>query len=228
MALRQLRAVLREFRQTVKRSVVFADDARLWALPPAAPGAARGAAAVPAPVAAPQISVHRRDAIIELAYLQGFLAWESFLEETFILSMMGRQAPRGRPSRRFVLPPNRKAALEMTAEGRSFASWEKADDVATRATRFFRNGHPYAAPLQARRRTLEQARLIRNAVAHRSEKAQEHFENIARNGLGGVLPPGLTVGAFLNTTRPGSAPPESFLEFYLTVLVQAAEEIVRT
>jgi len=66
------------------------------------------------------------------------------------------------------------------------------------------------------------------AVAHRSQKAQEHFENIARPALGGVLPPGLTIGAFLNTTRPGSAPPESFLEFYFSMLVQAAEEIVRT
>jgi hypothetical protein len=211
LALRHLHVVLAEFSRTVRQCRRFADDARRWSLPGATP----------------HISTARRDAIIELAFLQAFLAWESFLEESFILHMLGKLPRRGRPPHRYVLPPSRKAALDLTAEGRDYAKWEGASEVASRATRFFRDGRPYTAPLRARQNTLDAARMLRNAVAHRSEKAQTTFETLARNQLGGALPPALTVGGFLNTIKPGSAPPESFLEYYLGVLQDAAEQIVR-
>ena len=54
-----------------------------------------------------------------------------------------------------------------------------------------------------------------------------HPRTNARNQLGGTLPPGLTVGGFLNTTQPTSAPPESFLEYYLGMLQIVAEQIIR-
>jgi hypothetical protein len=98
--------------------------------------------------------------------------------------------------------------------------------VIKRAKQFFRDGQPYADPLQLKQNTLKDARLVRNAVAHRSGSAAVHFETIARNELKGTLPPGLTVGGFLNLTKPGSAPPESFLEFYLGTMQLVAEKIV--
>lgn len=211
MAQRQLHVVLGEFQGTLRRCRKFADDARAWSLPGARP----------------HITVARRDAIIELAFLQGFLAWEAFLEESFILNMLGKRPRHGRPPHRYVLPPDRKTAFQMTAEGRNYAKWEMASEVATRATRFFRDGRPYTAPLRAKQNALDAARTLRNAVAHRSETAQRTFEGLARNDLGGVLPPGLTVGGFLNTTKPGSAPPESFLDFYLGALQIVAEKIIR-
>jgi hypothetical protein len=211
LASRHLHVVLEEFRATVRQARRFADDARRWSLPNANP----------------HISAARRDSIIELAFLRGFLAWESFLEESFILHMLGKIPRRGRAPHRYVQPPSRKAAFKLSADGRAYASWEVAADVANRATRFFRDGRPYTAPLRAYRNTLDNARTLRNAVAHRSETAQEHFEGLARAELGGVLPPGITVGGFLNTVRPGTAPPQSFLEFYLGTLQTVAEQIVR-
>jgi len=211
LAQRQLHVVLDEFRKTVRHCRRFADDARKWSLPGASP----------------HITAARRDSIIELAFLRGFLAWESFLEESFILHMLGKQPRRGKPPHRYVLPPNRKAAFELSADGRRYANWEVASDVAGRATRFFRDGRPYTGPLRAMQNTLDHARTLRNAVAHRSETAQKNFEGLARNELGGALPPGLSVGGFLNTIKPASAPPESFLEYYLGTLQLTAEQIIR-
>lgn len=215
MAQRQLHVVLGEFRRTVKQCRRFADDAHDWSLPGSGPDGN------------PLISIARRDSIVELAFLRGFLAWESFLEESFLLHMLGKQPKRGRAPHRYVLPPSRKAALTMTAEGRDYAKWEVASEVATRATRFFRDGRPYTTPLRGAQSKLDNARMLRNAVAHRSEKAQTTFETLARTELGGALPPGLTVGGFLNMPRPATAPPESFLEHYLAVLQLVAEQIVR-
>jgi hypothetical protein len=211
VAQRQLHVVLSEFQRTVRQCRRFADDARKWSLPSATP----------------HISVPRRDSIVELAFLRGFLAWESFLEESFILHMLGKQPRRGKPPHRYVLPPNRKVAFDLSAGGRDYASWEVAADVATRATRFFRDGRPYTGPLRAAQNNLDAARTLRNAVAHRSEAAQKRFEGLARNELGGTLPPRLTVGGFLNTPTPASAPPESFLEYYFGVLEIVAEKIIR-
>ena len=131
MAAQHLHVVLNEFGRTVRQCRRFADDARTWSLPGATP----------------HINAERRDSIIELAFLRGFLAWESFLEESFILHMLGKQPRRGRPPHRYVFPPNRTAAFELTAGPRGYASWEVAADVANQATRFFRNGRPYTGPL---------------------------------------------------------------------------------
>lgn len=211
MAQRQLHVVLGELHRTAKQCRRFADDAHAWALP----------------ASGPLISATRRDSIIELVFLRGFLAWESFLEESFILHMLGKQPKKGKAPHRYVLPPNRKAAFRLASEGHAYAKWEAATEVATRATRFFRDGRPYTAPLRAAQARLDEARTLRNAIAHRSDTAQKNFEALARNKLGGTLPPGLTVGGFLNMLRPATTPPESFLEFYLGTLELVAEKIIR-
>jgi len=203
--------ILGRFQRTVRDCRRFADDARRWSL--------KGSS--------PHISTERRDSIVELAFLRGFLGWESFLEESFVLHMLGRRPRRAPRPHRYALPPNRKAALDFSSAGREYAKWDAAPEVIRRAKQFFRDGQPYADPLQLKLNTLQGAQIVRNAVAHRSGTAANRFEAIARNELKGTLPPGLTVGGFLNLTKPGSAPPESFLEFYLGTMQFVAEKIVR-
>jgi hypothetical protein len=161
--------------------------------------------------------------MIELAFLRGFLAWEGFLEESFLLYMLGKRPQAGRAPHRYVLPRNREAAHDIAAEGRPYARWDAAS-VTSRAQRFFRDGRPYILALQPNQNALADAKTIRNAVAHVSVAARDKFEALARRELM-VLPPRLTVGGFLNTTKPGVAPPTSFLEFYLDKLQVVSERI---
>lgn len=210
MAQRHLQ-ILSRFQRTVRDCRRFADDARRWSLPGASP----------------HITEKRRDSIIELAFLRGFLGWESFLEESFILHMLGRRPRHGVRPHRYALPPDRAAALDFSSAGKDYAKWDGAPEVVRRAKQFFRDGVPYVAPLQSKMNALQDAKTVRNAVAHRSGTAIDQFEKLARNELKGALPPGLTVGGFLNTTKPGSAPPESFLDFYLGALQLVAEKIIR-
>lgn len=77
----------------------------------------------------------------EMAFLRAFLAWEVFMEESFILYLNGQRAPRGRALRRHAFPPNLRTAMEwVIPEGRSYASWTIPDHISTRAERFFRGG----------------------------------------------------------------------------------------
>lgn len=163
--------------------------------------------------------------MIDLAYLKAYLAWEVFLEESFLLYALGKRPPRGAGPQRFAFPPTRREAREwLIGEGR-FARWD-VGSVKNRARRFFRGGRPYVGALQASTHALEQAATIRNAVAHRSEEARERFRNLARQMLRGTLPPDLTTGRFLNFSMPSSSPIQSFLEYYLAKIENVATQIV--
>jgi hypothetical protein len=166
--------------------------------------------------------------MMELAFLRAYLAWEVFLEESFICYLLGMTAPRGPTPRRFTFPPGRREAKEwVVPEGREYASWD-ANAVRRRSQRFFHGGSPFHRALLSHQTALDQTRTIRNAIAHESDKAQDRFKNVARTVLGGALPPNLTIGRFLNSTVPGSAPPQSFLEFYLERIQLVARNIVPT
>jgi hypothetical protein len=162
----------------------------------------------------------------EMAFLRAFLAWEILVEESFILYLSGQKPPRGRVPKRYAFPPNHKTAMEwVIPEGRPYARWAAAGDVIERAERFFQTGRPFAPVLRGNQSMLDEAQTIRNAIAHRSTSARLKFETVVRPKLG-TLPPSLTVGGFLGTTVPRTTPPISFLEFYISQIELAAQQIV--
>lgn len=209
MSQRRLQNVLKDFRRRLRGCRDFAADAYRWSLPGARP----------------RISRKRRDSIIELVFLRAFLAWETFLEESFILYLLGHKPPKGRVPHRFTFPPNRKSAETwVIPEHRQYATWD-AESVINRAQRFFRDGRPFTNALRPSQNLLDESKTIRNAMAHESRTAHDKFENLVRIKLG-TLPLNLSVGSFLGTTIPGSSPPQTFLEFYLDKIEFIGEQIV--
>lgn len=213
MARRSLNTVRKGFLQNLKDSRQLAIDAYRWSI------ASHGARS-------PLISRQRRDSLTELAFFRAFLAWEAFLEESFILYLVGQLPPRGRAPQRYAFPPNQQAAMDwVIPEGRPFAEWTDTNKVSSRAERFFRTGRPFAPVLRSNQNVLEDARTLRNAIAHSSMNAQQKFETLVRVKLG-ILPPNVTVGGFLGMTIPRSTPPSSFLESYFLKIEFAANQIV--
>lgn len=95
-----------------------------------------------------------------------------------------------------------------------------------RASRFFRGGKPFEPALKASQQTLQDLNTIRNAVAHDSEDSWDRFKSLVRRELK-TLPLGLSVGKYLDTTRPGINPPITYMEHYLQTVVVVAEKIAR-
>ena len=204
-------SAIRTFTKSLEDARDIAEDAREWSVPKP-------------PATTPLISIRRRDTITETAFLRAFTAWEVFLEETFILYLLGYRAPRGRVPRRYGFPPSRAAASEWCADGKEYAKWNPAD-VQRRADRWFQHGMPFTPALQGQQHRLNQLITIRNAIAHVSSSAHTKFEGLVRQELT-ALPPNTTVGNFLLTVKPGTAPPQSFMEFYLGQIEQIASNIV--
>jgi hypothetical protein len=80
-------------------------------------------------------------------------------------------------------------------------------------------------PLSGSRTALQEARTIRNAIAHDSGDARQKFETLVRDKLV-ALPTGMTVGAFLGTVISTSSPPQTFLEFYVARIELVVSQIV--
>lgn len=214
MARRSLKTSLSAFLHAIDESRRLAADAHSWA----SPGAG---------IRRPMISRQRRDSMTELAFLRAFLAWEMFLEESFVLYLVGLKPPRGRRPKRYAFPPNVRIAAEWVIPEGSWdhAKWTTVDKVCKRAERFFVNGGPFAVILKSNQNTLNESKTIRNAIAHMSANVQTKLETLVRNKLG-TLPLNVTVGAFLAMTVPRSTPPQSFLDHYLSKVEFAARRIV--
>src|ERR1017187_1752751 len=172
MARRSLKTVQKDFVRNLGESRRLATDAYRWSL---SSGAGKS----------PLISRHRKDSLTELAFLRAFLAWEAFLEESFILYLAGASPPRGRPPKRYAFPPNQQIAMDwVIPEGDRYAKWTIASAVSNRAERFFRAGRPFAPILRSNQNVLEDARILRNAIAHASISTQQKFETLVRAKLG--------------------------------------------
>lgn len=208
---RKLTTVASDFAKCVRESKKLASDAYTWSVPASSTGSAF-------------INAKRRDSITELAFFRTVRAWEAFLEETFILYMLGQQAPKGKKAVRYGFPPNEKAAHEWVADGKRYASWQ-IEHVRSRSKRLFKNGHPYDSALTLQKHLLEQVTTVRNAIAHESADARAKFEVVVRNELS-ALPPHTTVGSFLLTTKPRTTPPVSYFEYYINQISIVASMIV--
>ena len=208
---RRLSTVISEFSTRVSETRALVADVYSWSIPTP-------------PSSRPLINRRRRDSLTALAFLQAFAAWEAFLEEAFILYLIGQQAPRGRKISRLGFPPTSTAAYEWVSDGRDYATWSP-DKVKPRAERFFRGGRPFSPALSRRTFLLRNMTTVRNAIAHESARAQQRFESLVRNELG-TVPPRTTVGSFLAATKPGTTPPISFVDYYLNELSHMAQEIV--
>lgn len=162
----------------------------------------------------------------ELSFLRMYVSWETFLEESFSRFLCGARGVSGsRPiscarPRSIDHAKNLLIGLERGAGGR-FADWSRRDTVVSRAELFFRDGVPFAGPLKAIARDLDDMRSIRDCIAHRSRPAKEALAKLVlrRTGAAHKYSP----GRFLLKTAIGS--PDTYLDSFSHTLALTASQI---
>jgi len=165
--------------------------------------------------------------IVELAFMKSFLTWEGFLEEAFILYLLGKKSPNGYGPVRHAIPMSRQHAVELLASDACHTDWTAANLVVSRATRFFRGGRPFVNVIHPQTNLLDNLKTIRNALSHDSKEVTDKFETLVRNELT-FFPPGMIPGTFLATLKPHHAPPKTYLQFYAENFRSMAEAIIPT
>lgn len=160
--------------------------------------------------------------ITELAFLRIFLAWEDFLEQSFVRYMCGGMTASGYRPQLYVNPVSLDHAYDILRGQRAFVEWSNGGDVLQRARLFFRNGRPYHPAIAGALQELDEMRILRNGIAHRSAAAIRHFEDLARKLLG-YRPRGVTPGLLLASTHSPSG--RTHLHHYSEVIKAVAYQI---
>jgi hypothetical protein len=137
--------------------------------------------------------VHPKNAnrVVGLAFLVLVSGWEDFVEGVFLRYMAGATFPGGTtPALRLGPCYNLHHAYEVFTGKPSFdregapTSFSNYRALVKRAAVFFRAGSPFSALSQQQCDRLNDASLIRNRVAHSSNKARKDFKQVALRLLG--------------------------------------------
>lgn len=156
----------------------------------------------------------------ELRLVRATLAWEDFLEETFLCYLRGSRgvsgttyALVGQPAATFA------TAQALVLNGAPYGNWLNEKWVDDRARQLFFGPHPFlvlASP------PFQDLRVVRNRIVHRSEVAKAAFRAVVTANYG-VVKRGMTPGRFLSESVQGS----SRIERYIHALDQAAQLIAQ-
>lgn len=178
------------------------------------------------PPSLPNFSYRHKEIVIRFAFLQGFLAWEAFLDESFTLYLLGEKPPKGRRPKREHTPTKRKDAERLIiGADRRYADWTRTSELRKRSKTFFKRNDPYDVPLKVNNQAFHDMSIIRNAIAHTSSHSQEEFKKIVRRFFK-TYPPKLTIGKFLTAPVPNTSPPQTFIKYYFKSVITTAELIV--
>lgn len=120
----------------------------------------------------------------EGAFLSFYTGLERHLEQLFMGLLMSRVVVSGRPVRSLVTA-SEVTARRIVAGNRAYAEWLPIHHTTRRARSLLSEGRPFDRLSNVDTQVLEQMRIVRNAVAHKSSHANRRFrkEFIDGNGI---------------------------------------------
>ena len=150
-----------------------------------------------------RVGVREIEDLAALALLKIQLAWEGFVEDTFLRYLCGARSASGfQPTLLQARQRSVNNALQsLLAPRQDFLNWS-VWNTENRATTHFDNGDPYVPAIAYVRGTLVEMATVRNRIAHASDYSANEFRGVVRARLGHV-PRGMTPGRFLLREVPG-------------------------
>lgn len=177
-------------------------------------------------IARHHITVARLEYLYEIAYLRIFIAWEDFLEESFVRYMCGFRSAAG-PAVRTAATlhcTTINAARLLLYGGQQFKLWHDAKKIVQRAQGHFVSGL-HETVINSNQTRLEWFSNIRHRVAHGQKDAQQKFD-AATMQLVGRRYPGSRVGRFLREFDASQNQPVRWLDSIALELAALAGQVV--
>jgi hypothetical protein len=175
-----------------------------------------GAALLPA--------VDRRQ-ITVAAFLNLYIAWETFLESSLTEFMIGSPAISGALPVKYVSPPNIAAARALIIGVQRYFDYGNHDYVRRVVSMYFQNRYPYEPHLSGISSDLADLRTMRNASAHITSTTQTALDNLAVR-LFGQPHQNIDLHALLTAIDP-SSPGDTVFVTYRNKLLVTAELIAQ-
>lgn len=172
----------------------------------------------------PIFSALDRQQITVAAFLNMFIAWESFLEASLSHLMIGSSTLSGSIPIKYVAPSNALTARQLViGVGRHF-DYGNHDHVRKIVNIYFDAGYPYEPHISAILSDLNDIKTIRNASAHITSTTQTALESLALRVFGSPRP-SISLYDLLTTVDPRSSTGETIFSNYKNKLTTTAELI---
>lgn len=163
-----------------------------------------------------------REQIVAAAFINLFVAWEGFLEDSLAEFLVGAKTLGNTAPTSYVKVPDADAARRLVVGTQRFFDYGNHDFVRKIVNIYFKDGYPYEPHLSAASGELADMRTIRNSAAHISSSTQMALESLAQRLF--VTPkPGITVYTLLTTNKPGHT--GTVYSHYSALIVALAELI---
>ena len=146
-------------------------------------------------------SASEQEQITVAAFLNLFIAWEEFLENTFAHFLLGVPTISGIAPVRYAAPPDLNAAKSMLIGLNKYFDYSNHELVKKAATIYFRDGYPFKQHIDSISSDISDMRTMRNASAHISSTTQAALEALAQRILGSPQP-GITLYKLLTSSDP--------------------------
>lgn len=156
----------------------------------------------------------------EAAVLKMYIAWERYLEQSFLTYLMGSLSTSGRAITSFLAAPSSEHANKVLIGTSKYVDWGNPDIVNRLAGLYFGGGGPYKSGIAAVQSDLFDLRAVRNAAAHLSSSTSAQLDAVGLRRLGHPVK-GISVYDLV-TGVDASTPGATVLEFYLAILSAAA------
>lgn len=174
----------------------------------------------------PFLPARDREQIVVAAFLNMFIAWETFLEAEFAELMVGGATIDGLHPTKYASPLHHSAARDMLIGANRYFDYANIDYVRKVADLYFQNGRPFEPHLASINATINDMRTLRNSAAHITSPTQRALETLALR-ITGTPSPGITLHQLLTTPDPSSMTGEPVFVTYRDKLLLTAELIAR-
>jgi hypothetical protein len=172
----------------------------------------------------PLLPILDQQQITVAAFLNMFIAWESFLESSLMELMTGTPTIGGAAPNRYVRPVDLTAARKLIVWVGRYFDYANHQNLIKAVTMYFERGYPYEPHLSAIYSDLDDLRTMRNASAHISSTTQIALESLAVR-IFGQPQPGISLYQFLTMVDPRSPTGETIFSTYKNKLLVTAELI---
>lgn len=159
--------------------------------------------------------------ITEGIFTRAFSSYERFLEETFLLYARGKPTMSGASVKTYLSPRSTVHAREIIKSHMNYLEWNSPNTIIKRCDIYLDEMNPLRNAMTAHANALGNMRKIRNAIAHRSNEAQEGYQSVLRAELRALPVRVPAPGEFLLMTNPRT-PKNYFLVSYLDTLKDVA------
>jgi hypothetical protein len=165
-----------------------------------------------------------REQVTIAAFLNMFIAWESFLEDTIAHFMSGAPTISGSMPVKYVSPSSYSAAKAMVIGTYRYFDYANHDNVKKLVCIYFENGYPFEPCISGVFSDLADLRTLRNSSAHMSSSTQVALETLALR-IFGAPQAGISLYQLLTATDPRSHVGETVFLTYKNKLIVTAELI---